>query len=87
VTTGLVATVVTTVGTVVTVVVVEGTVVEVVVVVVTTVEPWRVALNVLYPGLDDVTVTVALPLADKPVTTPSAPTRDTEPLVVVAEYV
>lgn len=58
-----------------------------VVVDVTTVEPCRVALSVEYPTREDVTVTVALPLARNPDTTPFASVRDTEPLVVVAAYV
>jgi hypothetical protein len=86
------ATVVGTTGVAATVVVVRTTTVVVVVgatvvVIVTTVEPSRVVLRVVYPALDDVTVTVAVPLAGNPVTTPLAPVSETDPDVVVAANV
>ena len=90
-TTGAAATVVVVVVRTTVVVVVVGAIVVVVggtvVVAVTTVEPSRVALRVVYPALDDVTVTVAVPLAGNPVTTPFAPVMETEPDVVVAANV
>jgi hypothetical protein len=58
-----------------------------VVVTATKVEPSRLALSVAYPALDDVTVTVADPLAGNPVTTPSPPVSETDPDVVVAANV
>jgi hypothetical protein len=83
------ATVVVTTGAAATVVVVTVRAIVVVVgatvvVAVTTVEPVRVVLRLVYPALDDVTVTVADPLAGNPVTTPLAPDIETEPEVVVA---
>jgi hypothetical protein len=92
-TTGAAATEVVVVArAIVVVVVVGGTVVVVVVggtvvVAVTTVKPSRVALRVVYPALDDVTITVAVPLAGNPVTTPLAPVMETAPDVVVPENV